>query len=358
MIPQQKLDALIDKFEKVEAEMSTVTDSEAIVRLSKEHGELRDVVEKARELISVRQQLAELEEISGSDDAEMAALATDELNELKETLPALEHELQLLLIPKDKADDAPVILEVRAGTGGDEAALFAGDLFRMYQRFASLQGWKVDILAASEADMGGYKEIQANVTGDGVFAKMKFESGVHRVQRVPATETQGRVHTSAATVAVLPEPEDVDIEINEGDLRIDVFRASGPGGQSVNTTDSAVRITHIPTGVVVSQQDEKSQHKNRAKAMQVLRARLYEAERARVDAERAAERKGMVGSGDRSERIRTYNYPQSRVTDHRINLTLYKLDEIVAGDGLNEIVDALITQDRADRLAEMQGDAA
>ena len=358
MIPQQKLDALIDKFEKVEAEMSTVTDSEAIVRLSKEHGELREVVEKARELISARQQLLELEELAGSDDTEMAALAAEELGELKETLPALEHELQLLLIPKDKADDAPVILEVRAGTGGDEAALFAGDLFRMYQRYASLQGWKVDILAASEADMGGYKEIQANVTGDGVFAKMKFESGVHRVQRVPATETQGRVHTSAATVAVLPEPEDVDIEINESDLRIDVFRASGPGGQSVNTTDSAVRITHIPTGVVVSQQDEKSQHKNRAKAMQVLRARLYEAERARVDAERAAERKGMVGSGDRSERIRTYNYPQSRVTDHRINLTLYKLDEIVAGDGLDEIVAALIMQDRADRLAEMQSDVA
>ena len=307
---------------------------------------------------SARKQLVDLKELSEGDDAEMAAMAEEELAELKESMPALEQELQLLLLPKDKADDSSVILEVRAGTGGDEAALFAGDLFRMYQRFASLNGWKVDTLSASESDAGGYKEIQANISGDGVFAKMKFESGVHRVQRVPATETQGRVHTSAATVAVLPEPEDVDIDINESDLRIDVFRASGPGGQSVNTTDSAVRITHIPTGVVVSQQDEKSQHKNRAKAMQVLRARLYEAERARVDAERAAERKGMVGSGDRSERIRTYNYPQSRVTDHRINLTLYKLDEIVAGDGLDEIVDALITQDRADRLAEMQGDGA
>ena len=357
MIPQQKLDALIDKFEKVEAEMSTVTDSEAIVRLSKEHGELRDVVEKARELIAARTQLNELEELSGSDDAEMAALAKEELAELTETLPALEHELQLLLLPKDKADDSSVILEVRAGTGGDEAAIFAGDLFRMYQRFASLNGWKVDVMSTSESEAGGYKEIQASVTGDGVFARMKFESGVHRVQRVPDTETQGRVHTSAATVAVLPEPEEVDIEINESDLRIDVFRASGPGGQSVNTTDSAVRITHIPTGVVVSQQDEKSQHKNRAKAMQVLRARLYDAERARVDAERAAERKGMVGSGDRSERIRTYNYPQSRVTDHRINLTLYNLDEIIRGDGLGEVVDALISQDQADRLAAMENAA-
>jgi peptide chain release factor 1 len=262
-----------------------------------------------------------------------------------------------MLLPKDKADDSSVILELRAGTGGDEAAIFAGDLFRMYQRYAQLQGWKVEVLSASEAEMGGYKEIQANIAGDSVFAKMKFESGVHRVQRVPDTETQGRVHTSAATVAVLPEPEEVDIDIKESDLRIDVFRASGPGGQSVNTTDSAVRITHLPTGVVVSQQDEKSQHKNRAKAMKILRARLYEAERARVDAERSAARKGMVGSGDRSERIRTYNFPQSRVTDHRINLTLYNLDDIIRGDGLNQIVDALISQDRADRLSAMQEDA-
>lgn len=358
MINQEKLDALIDKFERIEAQMSAVSDSDEIIRLSKEHGELKDVVEKAKELSSLRSQLVELKELSESDDDEMASLAADELAELKVKGPQLEQALQLMLLPKDKADDSSVILEVRAGTGGDEAALFAGDLFRMYQRYASLQGWKVDIISASEADMGGYKEVQASVNGDSVFARMKFEAGVHRVQRVPATETQGRVHTSAATVAVLPEPEDVDIAINESDLRVDVFRASGPGGQSVNTTDSAVRITHIPTGVVVSQQDEKSQHKNRAKAMQVLRARLYEAERARVDAERAAERKGMVGSGDRSERIRTYNYPQSRVTDHRINLTLYKLDEIVAGDALDEIVDALITQDRADRLAEMQGDVA
>lgn len=358
MIPQEKLDALIAKFEKIEADMSTASATEDIIRLSKEHGELKDVVEKARELSSVRTQLVELKELSEGDDAEMAALAAEELTELKTRAPELEHELQLMLLPKDKADDSSVILEVRAGTGGDEAAIFAGDLFRMYQRHASLHKWTVEILSASEAEMGGYKEIQASISGDGVFAKLKFEAGVHRVQRVPETETQGRVHTSAATVAVLPEPEEVDIEINESDLRIDVFRASGPGGQSVNTTDSAVRITHIPTGVVVSQQDEKSQHKNKAKAMKILRARLYEAERARAEAERAAARKGMVGSGDRSERIRTYNFPQSRVTDHRINLTLYKLNEVIAGDALDELVDALITQDRADRLAEMQAESA
>ena len=358
MIPQEKLDALVAKFDRIEAEMSTATATDDIIRLSKEHGELKEVVEKARALSSVRAQLADLRELSEGDDPEMAALAAAELGELKKREPDLEHELQIMLLPKDKADNSSVILEVRAGTGGDEAAIFAGDLFRMYQRFASLQGWKVEVMSASEAEMGGYKEIQASVAGEGVFAQMKFESGVHRVQRVPETETQGRVHTSAATVAVLPEPEEVDIEINESDLRIDVFRASGPGGQSVNTTDSAVRITHIPTGVVVSQQDEKSQHKNRAKAMKVLRARLYEAERARADAERAAARKGMVGSGDRSERIRTYNYPQSRVTDHRINLTLYKLNEVIAGDALHELIGELISQDRADRLAEMQGEDA
>ncbi len=357
MIPQEKLDALVAKFEKIEAAMATESKVEEIVRLSKEHGELKDVVEKSRELTSIRTQMVELKELSEGDDKDMAEMAYDELQELKEKAPEIEHELQIMLLPKDKADDSSVILEVRAGTGGDEAAIFAGDLYRMYQRYAQLQGWKVEVLSASEAEMGGYKEIQASISGDGVFAKMKFESGVHRVQRVPETETQGRVHTSAATVAVLPEPEEVDIEINESDLRIDVFRASGPGGQSVNTTDSAVRITHIPTGVVVIQQDEKSQHKNRAKAMKVLRARLYDAERARVDAERASARKGMVGTGDRSERIRTYNYPQSRVSDHRINLTLYKLAEIIAGDGLEEMIEALITQDRADRLSEIQESA-
>ncbi len=358
MIPQEKLDGLIEKFETIESEMSSATDSSEIIRLSKEHGELKPVVEKARVLVDARKQLADLEELVGGDDAEMAEMARAELAELKDVVPGLEQELQLLLLPKDKADDSSVILEVRAGTGGDEAAIFAGDLFRMYQRFAQLNGWSVEILSQSESEAGGYKEIQASISGHGVFAMMKFESGVHRVQRVPETETQGRVHTSAATVAVLPEPAEVDIEINESDLRVDVFRASGPGGQSVNTTDSAVRITHLPTGIVVSQQDEKSQHKNRAKSMKVLRARLYEAERAKAAAERADARRSQVGSGDRSERIRTYNYPQGRVTDHRINLTLRKLDQVLEGEALGEITEALILQDRADRLAAMQSSQA
>jgi len=358
VIPPEKIEALVARFDRIEAQMSSVTRGEEIVRLSKEHGELKPVADKARELASIRRQMMELRELAEGGDADMAAIAREELQELKEKAPRIEQELQLMLLPKDRADDRPVILEVRAGTGGDEAAIFAGDLFRMYQRYAQLQGWKVEILSASEADLGGFKEIQASIAGEGVYAKLKFEGGVHRVQRVPATETQGRIHTSAATVAVLPEPEEVDIVINDADLRVDIFRASGPGGQSVNTTDSAVRVTHLPTGIVVQQQDEKSQHKNRAKALKILRARLYERERERADAERAAARKGMVGSGDRSERIRTYNFPQSRVTDHRINLTLYNLDQIIRGDGLSEIVDALVTQDRADRLAAMQNDAA
>ena len=353
MIPQDKLDTLIRKFEKLEASMSAATKSDEIVRLSKEHRELQPVVEKSRELGSIRKQMAELEELSKGGDAEMAAMAYDELQELKEKEPEVEYEIQVMLLPKDKADNSSVILEVRAGTGGDEAGIFAGDLFRMYQRYASLQGWRVEVLSMSEAEMGGYKEVQANISGDGVFGKMKFESGVHRVQRVPATETQGRIHTSAATVAVLPEPEEVDIEIREQDLRIDVFRASGPGGQSVNTTDSAVRITHLPTGVVVSQQDEKSQHKNKAKAMQVLRARLYEAERSRADAERAATRKSMVGSGDRSERIRTYNFPQNRLTDHRIGLTVHALDQVMEGE-FDGVVEALQAAERARKLAELE----
>jgi peptide chain release factor 1 len=357
LIPQDKIAALIARFDKLEAAMATATKGEEIVRLAREHGELKPVAEKARALASIRRQIDELSELSKSEDPEMAKFAYEELVELKGRAPAIEHELQLMLLPNDKADSSSVILEVRAGTGGEEAALFAGDLYRMYQRYAQLEGWKVEVLSASEADLGGYKEIQAAISGEGVYAKLKFEGGVHRVQRVPATEQQGRIHTSAATVAVLPEPEEVDIVVNDSDLRIDVFRASGPGGQSVNTTDSAVRITHLPTGIVVSQQDEKSQHKNRAKALKILRARLYEMERAKAEAERAAARKGMVGTGDRSERIRTYNFPQGRVTDHRINLTLYNLEEIIRGEGLGEIVDALITRDRADRLAAMQAGA-
>lgn len=356
MISQEKLDAILARFAAIEADMAKATETDDIIRLSKEHGELKLVADKAETLTDIRKQLGDLEDLAHGDDAEMAEMAKEELVDLKAREPDVEHDLQIMLLPRDKADNSSVIIEVRAGTGGDEAALFAGDLFRMYQRHASLNGWKIEIISQSEAEVGGFKEIQANIAGEGVYAKLKFESGVHRVQRVPATETQGRIHTSAATVAILPEPEEVDIEINESDLRIDVFRASGPGGQSVNTTDSAVRITHLPSGIVVSQQDEKSQHKNRAKALKVLRARLYDAERARADAERAEARKGMVGSGDRSERIRTYNYPQSRVTDHRINLTLYKLDEIIAGDALEDVIAALITQDQADRLAAMQAE--
>ena len=284
----------------------------------------------------------------------MRALAEQEFLACKERMPELEHRLKVLLLPKDEDDDRGVILEVRAGTGGDEAALFAANLVRMYQRYAELKRWKFELLQVSETDLGGFKEAVASIAGRGAFARLKFESGVHRVQRVPETESSGRIHTSAATVAVLPEAEEVDIQVEGKDLRIDIFRASGPGGQSVNTTDSAVRITHLPTGIVVQQQDEKSQHKNKAKAMKVLRARLYDHERALRDAERAAERKGQVGSGDRSERVRTYNYPQGRVTDHRIGLTLYKLEKVIAGEALDEVIEALIAEDQASRLAAIE----
>ncbi|AZU04951.1 peptide chain release factor 1 [Glycocaulis alkaliphilus] len=352
-LPDQKLEQILDRFDQIEARLGAAADGEEIVKLSREHSELKEVTEKARELKAARAGLAEAEAIiAEGGDKDMAELAQEERAELKERIPAIERELQLLLLPKDKDDEANVILEIRAGTGGDEAALFAGDLFSMYQRHASKQGWKVEVLSASDSEVGGYKEVIASLNGKGVFGKLKFESGVHRVQRVPATEAGGRIHTSAATVAVLPEPEDVDIVIRDEDLRIDTMRASGAGGQHVNKTDSAVRMTHLPTGIVVISQ-EKSQHQNRAIAMQVMKTRLYEKERAEKDAARAAERKGQVGSGDRSERIRTYNYPQGRVTDHRINLTLYKLPEIVSGEALGEVIDALLAEDQAARLAAM-----
>ena len=328
--------------------------------LSRELAELRPVCDQValvRRLVSERESAVTLLGDAG-DDAEMAEMAHQEIEDIDAQLPDAQKTLQLLLLPRDKDDARNAILEVRAGTGGDEAALFAADLFSMYQRFAARLGWRFEVMEISETGIGGYKEATATIAGSDVFARLKFESGVHRVQRVPETEAGGRIHTSAATVAVLPEAEDVDIDVQESDLRIDVFRASGPGGQSVNTTDSAVRITHIPTGIVVSQQDEKSQHKNRAKAMKILRARLYDAERARVQAERAASRKGQVGSGDRSERIRTYNFPQGRVTDHRINLTLYKLEKVVAGEALDEVIEALVAEDQAQRLAEGGSDDA
>lgn len=348
MIPEQKLRKVRDRFEAVQSEMNANVPRDRFVALSKEFAELSPVVAAVERLEAARAAKKDAEDLLG--DAEMGEMAREELALLNETLPGLEHEVQVLLLPKDAADERSVILEVRAGTGGDEAALFAGDLFRMYQRYADIRGWKVEIISASAGEMGGYKEIIGSISGKGVFARLKFESGVHRVQRVPVTEAGGRIHTSAATVAVLPEPEDVDIEIADKDLRIDVYRASGAGGQHVNTTESAVRITHIPTGVVVTQQDEKSQHKNKAKAMQILRARLYEEERARLDRERASARKSQIGSGDRSQRIRTYNFPQGRVTDHRINLTLHRIDQILAGDGLDELIDVLIAEDQAARL--------
>jgi len=331
--------------------MGAAQDGAEIVRLSKEHAELRPVADAVAALARVRSELPELEAMLR--DPDMAAMARDELEAVNARLPDLERQVALLLAPKDRDENASAILELRAGTGGDEAALFAGDLFRMYQRYAVLQGWRVEIDSVSEGEMGGYKEIIASINGDGVFGRMKFESGVHRVQRVPDTETQGRIHTSAATVAVLPEAEDVEIEINDGDLRIDTYRASGSGGQHVNKTDSAVRITHLPSGIVVTS-SEKSQHQNRAKAMKVLKARLYDQQRTALDTARADARKSQVGSGDRSERIRTYNFPQGRVTDHRINLTLYNLPKIMEGDGLEELITALIAEDQAARLAALE----
>ena len=353
---EQSMDKVLARRDEVESRLADAASMspDELASLSRELSELRSVCEQidlVRRLEGDRDAAVMLAE-EAADDAEMAEMAQAEIQEIEARLPEEMNSLQLLLLPRDRDDSRNAILEVRAGTGGDEAALFASDLFGMYQRFAAKHGWRFEVMEVSETGIGGYKEATANIAGSDVFARLKFESGVHRVQRVPETEAGGRIHTSAATVAVLPEAEDVDIDVQESDLRIDVFRASGPGGQSVNTTDSAVRITHIPTGIVVSQQDEKSQHKNRAKAMKILRARLYDAERARLQAERAASRKGQVGSGDRSERIRTYNFPQGRVTDHRINLTLYKLDKVIAGEALDEVVEALVAEDQAQRLAE------
>ena len=351
MLPEDRLDAILARAEILQEKMNGELPPQEFVSLSKEYARLEPVVAVITRYQKLIAEIDDLKSIIGGGDEEMKELAEAELIELEEKLPDVQKELEIMLLPKDEADDMNVILEVRAGTGGDEAALFAGDLFRMYCRHAELNGYKVEILNTSDGDIGGFKEVVAAIRGDSVFARLKFESGVHRVQRVPETESSGRIHTSAATVAVLPEPEEVDVQIDDKDLRVDVFRASGPGGQSVNTTDSAVRITHLPTGIVVSQQDEKSQHKNRAKAMQVLRARLFEAERERLESERSADRRSQVGSGDRSERIRTYNYPQGRVTDHRINLTLHKLEKIVAGDSLDDVIDALLAEDQSRQLA-------
>jgi peptide chain release factor 1 len=342
------------RFDSVEAALAAGPSADEFVRLSKEYAELEPVV---RPIIAYRKTAADLvsaEELAASGDREMADMAEAEIAELKPRLAEMESEIRILLLPKDAADDKNVILEVRAGTGGDEAALFAGDLLRMYQRYADLQGWKVEIMEEADGEVGGYKEVIAKISGKGAYARLKYESGVHRVQRVPATEAQGRIHTSAATVAVLPEVEDIDIEIRNEDIRIDTMRSSGAGGQHVNTTDSAVRITHLPTGIVVTS-SLKSQHQNRAQAMVVLRARLYEEQRNARDTARADARREQVGSGDRSERIRTYNFPQGRVTDHRINLTLYKLDRVIAGDALDELIDALTTEDQAAQLAAMEG---
>ncbi|MCP9483031.1 peptide chain release factor 1 [Shimia sp. CNT1-13L.2] len=349
MVPIERLEQITQRFEFLEAKMAEGAAGEDIAALAKEYSDLRPVVEQIQ---AYRQLLGDLEEAELMlDDPDMKELAEEELPGLKAQLPEAEHALQLALLPRDEADSRPAMIEIRPGTGGDEAALFAGDLLRMYQRFADSKGWRIEIIEEQQTELGGIKEVVAHIKGEDVFARLKYESGVHRVQRVPETESGGRVHTSAATVAVLPEAEDVDIQIDANDLRIDTMRSSGAGGQHVNTTDSAVRITHIPSGIVVTS-SEKSQHRNREIAMQVLKTRLYDMERQRIDSERSADRKSQVGSGDRSERIRTYNFPQGRMTDHRINLTLYKLDQIMNGD-LDEIVDALTADDQARLLAEM-----
>lgn len=352
-IPQDRMDQLLKRFSMMETQMSSNPDSETYVKLASEYSELEPVVAKIRELLAARSEADGLQAMldDASIDRDMRELAEAELPEIDERISELEKDIQVLLLPKDVADERNAILEIRAGTGGSEAALFAGDLFRMYERYAAANGWRVELISASDGEAGGYKEVIAMVSGKGVFAKLKFESGVHRVQRVPDTEASGRIHTSAATVAVLPEAEEIDIDIRQEDIRIDTMRASGSGGQHVNTTDSAVRITHLPSGIVVVQA-EKSQHQNRARAMQVLRSRLFDMQRQKADSERSEARRSQVGSGDRSERIRTYNFPQGRVTDHRINLTLYKLDRIMEGD-LDELIGALISDHQTALLAQM-----
>jgi peptide chain release factor 1 len=354
MLPQAKIDQLLLRSETIERRLMEPMDSQTLVQLSRERAELDPIVEGIRELRAAEKERADLDALM--DDPEMGQIAFDEAKALDAKIADLTQKVRILLLPKDAADEKSAILEIRAGTGGDEAALFAGDLFRMYQRYADEHGWKVAVVSESPGEAGGYKEIIATVTGKGVFARLKFESGVHRVQRVPDTEASGRIHTSAATVAVLPEAEDVDIQIRNEDLRIDTTRASSAGGQHANTTDSGIRILHIPTGIIVIAHD-RSQHKNRERAMALLRSRLYDLERQRVDSERSAARKGQVGSGDRSERIRTYNFPQGRVTDHRINLTLYRLPEIMAGYGLDELINALITDHQATLMAQVEGEA-
>ncbi|MDF8333077.1 peptide chain release factor 1 [Novosphingobium cyanobacteriorum] len=350
-VSDQRLAQIAARFAELEARLASGTlEGPEFVVASRDYAELEPVARVAEDVRAMRGELASLALL---DDPDMRELAEEEIARIRADLPEAEHRLAIAMLPRDAADSRPAMLEIRAGTGGDEAALFAADLFRMYERYATEQGWRVEVVSVNANDLGGYKEVVANVAGNGVFARLKFESGVHRVQRVPVTESGGRIHTSAATVAVLPEPDEVDIAIEDRDLKIDVYRASGAGGQHVNTTDSAVRITHLPTGTVVTCQDGRSQHKNKDKAMQVLRARLFEAQREAAQGEEAEARKAMVGSGDRSERIRTYNFPQGRVTDHRINLTLHRLPEILEGPGLGELIDALIAEDQAKRLAAM-----